>query len=97
MCKYSTEIPHPFPCSRCMEKFKLSSVDMAQFFTKRCKVMILQFAIIKPLCSALLVIQYIFYNEDTRKKEIMILLKVIVSISISLALYYMIRFYYCLR
>ncbi|EGR30876.1 transmembrane protein 184c, putative [Ichthyophthirius multifiliis] len=112
MCQSQKEIHHMFPFNKCTKPYKLTSTAKAKYFTYRCKKFVLQCFVLKPICSLILIILAIFqeysipfivqninqkYIKKINKYGIEIFMKIVIAISVTYSLYYLILFYYALK
>ncbi|CAD8158715.1 unnamed protein product [Paramecium pentaurelia] len=88
-------IEHLWPFNHCSRKYYLTTVSKAKYFTYRCKKFVLQYCIIKPIFTFLLIFSQPFHSQFILNLEL--IFEIIIILSESFSLYYLILFYVALK
>jgi len=97
MCEYESEIHHLWPVNYCTRPYKLTNIAKAKYFTYRYKKFILQCFVLKPLIAILEIVGTLLFHDSSTWHSVESFLYLIIAISVSYSLYYLILFYYALK
>ncbi|CAD8145630.1 unnamed protein product [Paramecium octaurelia] len=88
-------IEHLWPFNHCSRKYYLTTESKAKYFTYRCKKFVLQYCIIKPVFTLFLIVSQPFHSKLISSLELAS--EIIIVLSESFSLYYLILFYVALK
>ena len=81
-----------FPLNMCFKPYILSNTYKAKYFTYRCKKMVLQCFVLKPVLSVITLF-IIPLADISWLSNITSFISIVVAISVTFSLYYLILFY----
>ncbi|CAD8128304.1 unnamed protein product [Paramecium sonneborni] len=96
MIEHEKEIHHLWPVNYCTERYLLSTKAKAKYFTYRCKKFVLQYCVVKPVLTIIIIFLHPFHNK-LYAQRLMQSFEFIIITSETFSLYYLILFYYALK